>query len=122
MARCATTYSVKRTLVAASAVLAVLLVAGCSDDSDGTSPTPSATTAPAGGAETQGPAAGTDSPSGDTPATIAAEDVTDEQKKACLDAIVTQIREKKGGNKPEECAVLPDEVLGPIVDKALSGG
>jgi hypothetical protein len=51
-----------------------------------------------------------------------AADVTEEQKKACLDAIVVQIRNKKGGDMPQECAILPDAVLGPVIEKALSGG
>ena len=112
----------KRTLVAASAVLAVLLLAGCSDDPEGTSPTPSASTSPSAAVETQGPAAATEAPSAGARTTIAADDVTAAQKKACLDAMVQQLGAKKGGTMPEQCAMLPDEVLGPLVQKALSGG
>lgn len=112
----------KRTLAAAGAVLAVLLIAGCSDDPAATPP--SATSAPAGGAETQGPAAGTVGPTDDAAgqATIAADDVTEAQKKACLDAMIEQLREKKGGSKPQECVILPEDVVGPLVMKALNGG
>src|SRR4051794_19483919 len=80
---------VKRTLVAATAVLAVLLLAGCSDDPDGPSPSPSVSTSAA--EQTQGPAAATEDPSAGGQTTIAADDVTAAQKKACLEAIVAQI-------------------------------
>jgi hypothetical protein len=112
---------VKRTLVAASAVLAVLLLAGCSDDPEGPSPAPSASASPSATVETQGPTAATEDPSAGS-ATIDADDVTAAQKKACLDAIVAQIASKKGGTKPAECVMLPDEVVGPLVQKALNGG
>ena len=112
----------KRTLVAASAVLAVLLLAGCSDDPKETSPTPSGSTSPSAAAETQGPTAATADPSAGGRTTIAVDDVTAAQKKACLDAMVEQLREKKGGTMPDACAMLPDEVVGPLVQKALNGG
>jgi hypothetical protein len=113
---------VKRTLVAASAVLAVLLVAGCSDDPEETSPTPSASASPSAPVETQGPTAATEDPSAGGPTTIDADDVTAAQKKACLDAMVEQLRAKKGGTMPQECAMLPSDVIRELVGKALNGG
>lgn len=98
------------------AVLTVVLLAACSDDGgSGTpSPSPSASSAPA---ETS-PAADPSASDG----TVDPADVTDEQKKACLDAMVKQLGEKKGGSMPQECAILPRDVVTELIQQALSGG
>jgi hypothetical protein len=93
------------------AVLALTALTACSDDPSGETPvTPDVTSAPS------------ISPSPSVAETSAAEEVTDAQKKACLDAIIEQIRAKKGGDKPVECEPLPADVLATIIEKALSGG
>jgi hypothetical protein len=107
-------------LAVIGAVLALVAVTGCSDDPSGQDDTPSPSATTEAPSATESPAE--PSPSAAARETIAVDEVTEEQKKACLDAIVAQLRSKKGGTMPEECAVLPDEVLGVIVDEALSGG
>jgi hypothetical protein len=125
---------VKRTLSVVGVVLGVLLVAGCgsgADVGDTGGPDPSATSAaapsPSATQAPQGPQAApspSDAPSTSegTRKTIAAADVTDAQREACLQAILAQLMAKKGGVLPPECAILPDSEVGPLVTKALSGG
>lgn len=113
----------RRTLAAAGGLLLAVLLSACGNEAgDGTpAPSPNVDASPAQTSPEVGPSIGP--PTGADPGggTVDPADVTDEQKQACLDAMLTQLREKKGGTMPEECAILPNEVVGELVQKALSG-
>ena len=108
----------RRTLAAASAVLAAVLLSACGNQAGTGTPAPAPTTASPSVGPSVGPSAGTDPSAG----TVDPADVTEEQKQACLDAMLQQLRAKKGGTMPEECAILPNQVVGELVQQALSGG